>query len=171
MDKAPADVASLAETPSPLHITILFKCARHTVLLSLLPSTPFSDVKSLLLLALQTRNITSIAGVSVPPAECADQVEFGIPKDKKDLKKGFISLDIAEQVLMDGKGGKKKANGNKATPNENPAGAGLGDGSILAFRFRSQNDVEMEEEGDDEARSLDDPGWHVELPRYDDEEE
>lgn len=98
-------------------------------------------------------------------------MEFGLPQDKKDLKQGFISLDMAEQVLMDGKGGKKKANGKKTTPNENPAGAGLVDGSILAFRFRSQNDVEMEEEGDDEATSPEDPGWNVELPRYDDEEE
>jgi hypothetical protein len=169
MDQVSTDAASLTEVPSPLHTTLLFKCARHTILLSVLPSASFPDVKTLLLFALQARNITSIAGVSVPPLDSGDQVEFGIPKDRKDLKKGFISLERAEQVLLDGKGG-KKASMNKATPNENPAGAGLVDGSILAFRFRPRNDVEMEEEDDDEARIPDDPEWNVELPRYDDEE-
>ena len=170
MDKVSADVASLTEVPSPLHITLLFKCARHTVLLSVLPSTPFSDVKSLLLLALKTRNITSIAGVSVPSPDCGDQVEFGQPNDRKDLTKGFISLERAEQVLLDSKAGKKKAIGSKATPTENPAGAGLVDGAILAFRFRSLSNVEMEEEEEDEPRIPNDPGWNVELPRYDDED-
>ena len=97
-------------------------------------------------------------------------MEFGTPKDKKDLKKGFTSIDMAEEELLDGKGGKKKASGNKAMPNENPASAGLVDGSILAFRFRSQNEAEMEED-EDEARIIDDLGWNVEVPRYDDEEE
>lgn len=98
-------------------------------------------------------------------------VEFGIPLEKKDLKKGFVSLEMAEQVLMDGKGGKKKVNPHKAMPNENPAGAGLVDGSILAFRFRPDNDVEMKEQSGDEVQVVDDPGWNVEIPSYDDEED
>jgi hypothetical protein len=164
-------MASLVEAPSPLHMTLLFKCARHTVLLSVLPSTPCAKIKSLLLLALQARNITSIAGISVPSPDQAHKVEFGIPREKKDLKKGFISLEMAEQDLMDSKGGKRKASSNKATPNENPTGAGLVDGSVLAFRFKQEDDVDMKEEGDDEAQLQEDPGWNVELPRYDDEEE
>jgi hypothetical protein len=170
--QASTSLASLAEMPSPLHITLLFKCARHTVLLSVLPSTSFSEIGSLLLLALQARNITSIADTPVPSPDQGDQVEFGIPKDKKDLKKGFVSLDLAGKVLADGKGGKRKSGGNKSAPTENPAGAGLVDGSILAFRFKSQADVVMqEEEDDDEVNGPDDPGWNVELPRYEDEEE
>lgn len=98
-------------------------------------------------------------------------MEFGIPKNKKDLKKGFVSLEMAGQVLSDSKGGKNKVNGNRAMPSENPAGAGLVDGSILAFRFRLENDVDMMKEDDDEAQVPDDPGWNVELPRYDDEDE
>jgi hypothetical protein len=164
-------MASLVEAPSALHITLLFKCARHTVLLSVLPSTPFAEIKSLLLLALQARNITSIAGISVPSPDQAHEVEFGIPREKKDLKKGFVSLEMAEQVLMDSKGGKKKASINKATPNENPAGAGLMDGSVLAFRFKQEDDVDMKEERDGEAQLQEDPAWNVELPHYDDEEE
>jgi hypothetical protein len=164
-------MASLADVPSPLHITLLFRCAKHTVLLSVLPSTPFAEIKSLLLLALQARNITSIAGMPVPSPDQAHEVEFGIPKEKKDLKKGFVSLEMAEQVLMDSKGGKKNASSNKATPSENPAGAGLTDCSVLAFRFKQEDDVDMKEEGDDEAQLQEDPGWNVELPRYEDEEE
>lgn len=157
--------------PSPLHISLLFKCARHTVLLSVLPSTPFTEISSLLLLALKSRNITSIGETRVPPPDQADLVEFGIPKDKKDLRKGFVPLEMAEQVLIDGKAGKKKAGGNKAAPIENPAGAGLADGSILAFRFKSGYDMQTEEKGDDETDIADDRGWNVELPRYDDEED
>ncbi len=171
MDQVSADLASLAEIPSPLYITLLFKCARHTVLLSVLPSSPFTEIKSLLLLVLQARNITSIANTPVPSPDREGQVELGIPKDKKELKKGFVSLEMAEQVLLDSKAGKKKVNGKKAMPNENPAGAGLVDGSTLAFRFRSDKEVHMKDEGDDEAEVLDDPGWNVELPCYDEEEE
>ena len=163
--------ASLAEVPSPLHITLLLKCAKHTILLSVLPSTPFSDIRSLLLLALQARNIKTINDTSVPAPDQGDQVEFGIPRNKKDLKKGFISLEMAEQVLGDSKGGKKKVNGNKAMPSESPAGAGLVDGSILAFRFKQGEDMDMEDAADDEAQVPNDPGWNVELPHYDEEDE
>lgn len=172
MDQVSPDLASLAEKPSPLHITLFFKCARHTVLLSVLPSTPFSEIKSLLLLALQVRNITSIADVLVPSPDHADQVELGIPKEKKDLKKGFVSLEMVEQMQIEVKGGKKKASGDKALPSESPAGAGLVDGSILAFRFKQHTDIDIHgDDGDDEAQIPVDPGWNVELPRYDDEEE
>lgn len=161
--KTSADVVSLAEVPSPLHITLLFKCARHTVLLSVLPSTPFSDIKSLLLLALQTRKVEAIADEPVPPPDRWGQVEFGIPKDKKDLKKGFVSVEVAEGV-------KKKGSGNKAVANESPGSTGLVDGSILAFRFRSQNKVKSEEDHDEDSARIDDQGWNVEMPRYDDDE-
>ena len=169
MEQAGADLACLAEVPSPLQLTLLLKCARHTVLLSVLPSTPFSEIRSLLLVALQARNITTIADTSVPPPDRGDQVEFGIPKDKKDLKKGFISLEMAEQVLMDGKGGKKKVSGSKAMPSENPAGAGLVDGSILAFRFQPGDGVVMKGGPEDDSQLPDDPEWNVELPRYEEE--
>jgi hypothetical protein len=112
-----------------------------------------------------------IANTPVPSVNRGDLVEFGIPKDKKDLRKGFVSLDMAEQVLTDSKGGKKKASGTKLIPNENPAGAGLVDGSILAFRFKSQRNLEMKEWGDENLQLPADPEWNVELPRYDDEEE
>jgi hypothetical protein len=142
------------------------------VLLSVLPSTPFTEIGSLLLLALQARNITNIAGIPVPSPDQRDQVEVGIPLDRKDLQRGFTPLEKAENTLVDGKGSKKKAACNKPMPNENPAGAGLVDGSILAFRFKQDNDVEMkEDEDEDEVQTSADPGWNVELPRYEDEEE
>jgi len=170
--KAPADAASLAAVPTPLHITLLFKCARHTVLLSTLPSTPFSEIKSLLLLALQSRSITSIADSSVPPPDQAERVEFGVPKNKKDLTRGFVSLEMADEVLADSKGGKKRVNGDRTAPKETPASAGLVDGSVLAFRFKPEHDVGPEDDDDDNDNDEAlDPGWNVELPRYDDEED
>lgn len=107
----------------------------------------------------------------MPAPDQGDQVEFGIPTNKKDLKKGFIPLDMAEQMLGDSKGGKKKVNGNKAMPSGSPAGAGLVDGSILAFRFKQGEDMDIEDAANDEAQVPNDPGWNVELPHYDEEDE
>ena len=71
--------------------------------------------------------------------------------------------------IADTKAGKRKVGGQKSVLNENPAGASLGDGSMLAFRFGpkgnsrapAKDDVEIEE----------DPGWNVVLPSYDDDVE
>jgi hypothetical protein len=111
----------------------------------------------------------------VPPPNQAGRVEFGVPKNKKDLARGFVSLDTAEEELADSKGGKRKVNGDSAAAKETPAGAGLVDGSVLAFRFKSEDDVGQEDAGEDgdsdEAQVPADPGWIVELPRYDDDED
>jgi hypothetical protein len=111
----------------------------------------------------------------VPLLDQAQRVEFGVPKNKKDLTRGFVSLDTAEEGLADSRGGKKRANADKAASRETPAGAGLVDGSVLAFRFKPEHDVGPEDEDDDkdddEAQVPADPGWNVELPRYDDEED
>jgi hypothetical protein len=140
------------------------KCSKHTVLLSALPSTPFTEISSSLLLVLQSRNVSSIAGVAVPDPDCGHLVEIGLPRDKRDLKKGFISLDKADRLIMDGKGQKKKTGGNQALPRESPAGAGLVDGSTLAFRFRSGSEIEEVDENDDQRE------WIIELPRFEEEE-
>lgn len=98
-------------------------------------------------------------------------MDLGIPRDKKDLKKGFVSLEAADQTHMEVKGGRKRASGNRATPSENPAGAGLVDGSILAFRFKPVADINIQvDDGGDEAQIHLDPEWDVELPCYDEEE-
>jgi hypothetical protein len=77
----------------------------------------------------------------------------------------------------DVKGGKKPVGGKKSVLNESPAGAGLGDGSMLAFRFRTKpkedalaQEEDDDDDDDDEMGIEDDPGWNVILPIYDDDE-
>ena len=86
-----------------------------------------------------------------------------------------MPLVIKEVEVGDAKGGKRTVGGKKSVLNESPAGAGLGDGSMLAFRFRTKpkEDALAQEEddvNDDEMEIEDDPGWNVILPIYDDDE-
>lgn len=157
------------------------------MLLSVLPNTPFPEIKSLLLLALQSRNITSIDDTPIPSDP--DAIEFGVLRNRKNPAEGWVTLAIKELDVNDttAKGGKRKTGGKKSVLNESPAGAGLGDGSMLAFRFRTENeegkekikpeakgedwDLEANEDGEDEEVEIEpDPGWNVVLPSYDDEE-
>ena len=162
----------LARRPTSDHITLLFKKHKQTVLLSVIPTAPFPEIKSLLLCALKCRAITLIADEEVP--DDPENIEFGVLKNKKDPSEGWVPLDIKEMEIIDGKGGKKKLGGKKSVLNESPAGASLGDGSMLAFRFRSrQKSVEPGGVGDagSELDLAPDPGWDVILPSYDDEDE
>ena len=80
-----------------------------------------------------------------------------MPKDKNDPSKGWVPLKIPEVEDGDTKGkGVKKG----SVLNESPLGAGLKDGTMLAFRFTKG----AEEDGMD----LDDE-WDVIIPSYDDE--
>ena len=95
-----------------------------------------------------------------------------MPVDKRELSKGWVTLEIPEQDILDGKakGGKRKVGGKNSVFNESPAGAGLGDGSILAFRFRRMKDDD--EERDEDSMEIEaDPGWDVVLPIFEDEGE
>ena len=58
--------------------------------------------------------------------------------------------------------GDKKTKGIRkgSVLNESPLGAGLKDGTVLAFRFR---------EGDDDDEGDDDFEWDVVIPSYDDD--
>jgi hypothetical protein len=88
-----------------------------------------------------------------------------------------VPLVIKEVEVGDAKGSKRTVGGKKGILNGSPAGASLGDGSMLAFRFRTKpkKDALAQEEDDDddddgEMEIEDDPGWNVILPIYDDEE-
>jgi len=181
------DASPLASLPSAEHITLLLKSHKQTVLLSVLPTTAFPEIKSLLLLALQSRNITSIDDTPIPSD--SDAIEFGVLRNRKNPAEGWVALEIKELDVNDttAKGGKRKIGGKKSVLNESPAGAGLGDGSMLAFRFKTKNDegkekvkaeaegedwdLEANEDGEDDEMEIEpDPGWNVILPSYDDEE-
>jgi len=159
----------LAARPTSDHITLLLKNHKQTVLLSVVPTTPFPEIKSLLLSALKTRDITSIDDEAI--SSDPEDIEFGVLRNKKDPSEGWVALDIKEQELADSKGAKRKIGGKKSILNESPAGASLGDGSMLAFRFRTKEKSVPPEEGDAviDVDSEPGPGWNVILPSYDDE--
>jgi hypothetical protein len=121
-----------------------------------------------LLAALQSRKITSVDGTSIPDEP--EDIEFGVLRNKKNPAEGWVPLDIKEMEVSDAKGGKRKVGGKKSVLNESPAGASLGDGSILAFRFRTKTKQDAPEDEEDEMQIEDDPGWNVILPSYDDDE-
>ena len=123
--------------------------------------TSAAEIARLLLVALQSRNIKSIANVSVPHPDHANLVEFGIPVDATDLSQGFQSLNRGEvdsgEDMPTSRGSRKR----KAA-SERPAEIeGLADLSVMAFRFKS--DSEMEVDGDDETAAVD-RGWDVQIP-------
>ena len=89
---------------------------------------------------------------------------FGIPVDKNDISKGWVGLDIPAVEVEDNLGSKKKVGGKKSVLNTSPAGAGLKDGGMLAFKFRGE-DALVDQDGLD----MDDNDWDVIMPTYEDE--
>lgn len=167
MASAAASEIDLEELPTPEHITLLLKHHKTTVLLSILPEQSMAVIKALLLAALEARGIKELPGSTIALPEDPEDIEFGVLKDKRDPSKGWIPLTIKEQDATDTKAGKRKSGGKKAVSNESPAGYGLVDGSLIAYRVKSAKN-EQDDDGD-VVVDIDDPGWDVILPSYDDE--
>lgn len=143
-------------------------------------------MKQDLLAALSSRNVKEIASMPVPSAEEIDRVEFGLAVDRKDYKKGFRLLrekdllGVDDEDLAGGRRGKGKA-GRKtgSVVNNTVAGAGLKEGDVIAFRFKTVEEVEkqqMKEDGEDEDMldgldAEDEGSWNVVFPSYDEDEE
>ena len=134
--------------------TLRFKQHKTTILLFVQQSQSFDSIKRDLLHAITARGINDINGNTLPSDP--EHIEFGVPKDKYDISKGWVPLKIPEVEDGDTKGkGVKKG----SVLNESPLGAGLKDGAMLAFRFT--------EGATEDARDLDD--WDVIIPSYEDE--
>ncbi|KAJ5386740.1 hypothetical protein N7509_009281 [Penicillium cosmopolitanum] len=144
-------------------VTILFKKNKTTILLSLQPHEQLQAVKQKVLQALKERDVREINGDIVPddPAE----IEFGIPIDRSDLEKGWTRLKTnTSNEETEKKSGRTLA--------DTVLDADLGNGNWVAFRFRK--DIKPEETKEEETAmslDLDDPGWDVVVPSFDDEEE
>ena len=82
-----------------------------------------------------------------------NDIEFGLHVDENDLSKGWVAVEISED-------GAKKKGRPSSVVNDSPMGAGLKDGMMLAFRFRSEEEME---------RDVSDDGWNVLVPSYEDE--
>ncbi|KIW19252.1 hypothetical protein PV08_03546 [Exophiala spinifera] len=165
----------LAEMPTPEMITLLFKCHKSTTVLSVLPETPFSEIKNLLLAALRSRNVTTLPNTETPLPEDPEQLELGVLVDRKDASKGWVPLLIKEQEFRGAKGLKKKVGGETSVLNESPLGAGLNDGTWIAYRVKAQlkksEDVDMAEaDGASDLDLTEDPGWDVVIPSFDDDD-
>lgn len=89
-----------------------------------------------------------------------------MPVDKGDLEKGWqrLAADVASQD--DGASEKTTAKSKSASTLQ---GAGLQNGSTIAFRFRKPTEAAAGDELDADP-DLADPGWDVVIPSFDDEE-
>ncbi|RVX71986.1 hypothetical protein B0A52_04584 [Exophiala mesophila] len=166
---------SLSQLPTPDTITLLFKHDKSTTLLSVLPTTPFVEIKALLVAALRSRNITTFPNSPTSLPEDVQDLEFGILVDKKDPSQGWVSLETSEDDNSV-KGNKKKTTGKGTTKTQDPVGVGLTDGCWLAYRLKSTSPSKSQdhrdaEPGSPEIEIEEDPGWNVVLPSFDDENE
>lgn len=127
------------------------------------PTNTIATTKELLLGSLQSRGLQEINGDAIP--NDASDIEFGVPVDKNDLEKGWTSLepDVPQELLT-------KSTGRKATAGQGTLQAAeLKNGQSIAFRFRKRGG-EDDKQGDT-IDDLEDPGWDVILPKYEEEEE
>ncbi|KIW88256.1 uncharacterized protein Z519_11367 [Cladophialophora bantiana CBS 173.52] len=164
----------LAELPTPDMITLLFKCHKSTTALSVLPTKPFTEIKALLLAALESRNLKTLPNSSAPLPDDPEELEFGVLADKKDPSKGWVPMDTKEQEIAGPKGAKTKIGGRPSVLNQNPLGAGLGDGAWIAYRLKARQkepQVKVDENGTPDVEIDEDPGFDVILPSFEDEAE
>lgn len=134
-------------------LTLRFKQHKTTILLFVAQSQPLTSIKQDLLAAIKATGIGDINGVPLPSDP--EAIVFGVPIDKNDISKGWLPLKIPEVEDVDTKGkGVKKG----SVLNENPLGAGLKDGAVIAFKFNEGDGGDgMDEE------------WDVVMPSFDDE--
>ncbi|KAL4808937.1 hypothetical protein BDV18DRAFT_133537 [Aspergillus unguis] len=142
--------------PDPLSWTLLLKKHKTTVLLLLPPSETIPNTKAVLHKALTARGLKEIGGDPIP--EDPSEIEFGVAVDKNDLEKGWTSL---EALHLNEDDALKRANTLSLMA------AGLSSGQSIAFRFRKVGEARS----DNPDLDLEDPGWAVVLPSFEDEEE
>lgn len=146
--------------PDSRSCTLLFKKHKTTILLSLQSHESITSAKEKLLQALKSRQMREINGDIIPDDPAA--IELGVPMDRSDLDKGWMSLTMD----IPGQENSAKSSGQKKLSDTLQA-AGLQDGYSVAFRFRKSgagDEVDMDTD-------LNDPGWDVIIPSFDEEEE
>lgn len=128
------------------------------------PHEPLISAKEKLLHALKSRDVTEINGDRISDDPSA--IEFGVRVDRTDPDKGWTRLDADAPELGDDDDSKQRAGKSKKTSGS-LRDAGLDDGHSVAFRFRKPSDTAQADLDID----LEDPGWDVVTPIFDDEEE
>lgn len=149
--------------PTPAHLTLLLKHGRSTTVLSALPDSPLSTLKQQLLQVLSSRNITHLPGTPTPLPTAPEDLELGILIDKHEPHKGWVSTESLSSLNIS-KSSKKKTKGVVETVGD----LELKDGGWIAYRIRGPP-IGGDDE-DEEIEAVEDPGWNVEIPSFDDEE-
>ncbi|KAM3086164.1 hypothetical protein ACMFMG_000300 [Clarireedia jacksonii] len=117
------------ETPPPnsTDLTLLFKHTSHTILLLLDTQTPIPTILNQLLLILRDRypdglNPLNASSTSkkTPLPDSIEDIRLGVPKDIYEPSKGWTELHVGV--------------------GDTPSSMGLKDGSLVAFRFDSEDD-------------------------------
>lgn len=134
--------------------TLRFKNNRTTILLHVDPLQQLSSVRAELLKSIQqTHQDGKLNGHAIPEDE--SEILLARPADINDLSMGWEPLDrdeavenaIEEEKSSKGKGkaSASKAKSSKDKLSDCPQGAGLRDGGVVAFKFRSQAEAERGE--------------------------
>ena len=121
------------------------------------PWDTIDSIKKKLLETIQSTGVIEINGHQLPANP--EDISFGVPVDRNDLSQGWVDLEIPALKDNDGKKGKAK----ESTLNKTPQGAGLKDGSLLAFRFRAADK-------DDDELTTDNERWDVLMPSFEEDE-
>ncbi|WPH01770.1 Hypothetical protein R9X50_00462200 [Acrodontium crateriforme] len=166
--------------PSGSTWTLRFKHNRSTVVLHVDPLQSFSSIRNELLKAIQQTHPSGTLNNHTIPSD-ADDILLARPVDINDLSLGWETLEQDDNDgLFDetnrGKGKGKAVVGRgkgKENPTSCPKVAGLRDGGMVAFKFKSESVGEVEEEDrlDDDTlvRGSRDEKWDVVLACAEDE--
>jgi len=104
-------------------------------------SQSFTSIKQDLLEAIRSTGLTELNGHPLPSDP--DDVILGVPIDKNDPDKGWVNIRIPEAKEDDEEGHKSKKVKRDSVVNTSPLGAGLKDGSMVAFRFKTDEEDDM----------------------------
>lgn len=124
--------------------TLRFKKHKTTTILLVQPTQPFESIKEELLSSITASGKVDINGIKLPSDP--NDIILGVPVDKNDISQGWVQLE-----MQPGKGEERSGKSNTIF-NESPMGAGLKDGSMLAFKFEGEKE-----------------DWDVIMPSYDEE--
>ncbi|KAG8623816.1 hypothetical protein KVT40_008792 [Elsinoe batatas] len=144
--------------PTATTWTLLFKSHTTTILLHVAKDHTFTHIKSELLSALKSRSTDGhFNGLPLPTSP--DEISLAKSIDPQDLTQGWEGVEPSEEdeemdraiEQLDGAKGKGKGKA-KGLGQDCPAGAGLRDGAVLAFKFAGED------------------GWVVSVPVFEDNE-
>ncbi len=110
-------------------------------------SQSLNSIKQDLLEAILSTGLSELNGHTLPSDP--DDVILGVPIDKNDPDKGWVNIQIPEAQEDEEEGHKSKKVKRDSAVNSSPLGAGLKDGSMVAFRFKRAEEDDLTDEGFD----------------------